>query len=121
LILKATERYELIRPILAGEKSVKERHEETGVPPSTLYYYLKRFRDGGGEIESLADKSSAAHSHPNWFTAEDKDKVVWYKVQHPEKSARQIAKELATEEILQINYHSVSDILKQRQLPGNFF
>jgi transposase len=121
LILKATERYELIRPILTGKTSIKERHEETGVPLSTLYHYLKRFREGGEQIESLADKSSAAHSHPNWFTEEDKDKVIQYKLHHPERSARQIAKDLATEEILQINYHSVADILKQRQLAGNFF
>ena len=119
--MKATERYELIHPILQGEKRVKEIHQETSVPLSTLYYYLKRFRDGGGQLESLADKPSAAHFHPNWFTEEDKDKVVWYKLQHPEKSARQIARDLAAEEILPINYHSVADILKQRRLTENFF
>ena len=119
--MEAIERYELIRPILHGEKSIKEVHLETGVPISTLYRYLKRFREGNFRLESLADKPFGAHSHPNWFTEEDKDRVVWYKIRHPEKSARQIAKDLAVEEILQISYHSVSDILKQRRLPENFF
>jgi len=82
---------------------------------------LKRYRESNGKIESLADKSNAPHFHPNWFTEEDKDKVVWYKLQHPEKSARQIAKELSDTGVLQIGYHSVSDILKQRRLTENFF
>jgi len=121
IILDAIQRYELIRPILHGEKTVKEIHQETGVPLQTLYYYVKRFREGKGQIESLANKSLGAHSHPNWFTEEDKDKVVLYKIHHPEKSARQIAKELSSADILQISYHSVSDILKQRSLTENFF
>ena len=119
--MEAIERYELIRPILHGEKSIKEVSIETGVPISTLCRYLKRFREGDFRVESLADKQFGAHSHPNWFTEEDKDKVIWHKIQHPEKSARQIAKTLAAENILQISYHSVSDILKQRRLPENFF
>jgi transposase len=117
--LEAIQRYELIRPILHGEKSVKEVHHETGVPLSTLYRYLKRFREGN--IESLADGSHAPHSHPYWFTEEQKDEVIWYKLKHPEKSARQIALDLSVNDILQISYHSVSDILKQRRLTAHFF
>jgi len=121
IILDAIQRYELIRPILHGEKTVKEIHKETGVPSSTLYHYLKRFREGSGQIENLADKPLGPHSHPNWFTEEDKDKVVWYKLHNPEKSARQIALDMTTEGILQISYHTVADILKQRSLTDNFF
>jgi len=120
-VMEAIERYELVRPILLGEKSVKQVHQETGVPISTLYRYLKRFGEGNYKIESLADKSNAPHSNPKWFIEEDKDKVVLYKLQHPEKSARQIAKELSDAGVLQIGYHSVSDILKQRRLPEIFF
>jgi len=36
-------------------------------------HYLKRFREGGEDIESLADKSHANHSHPKWLTREDKE------------------------------------------------
>jgi hypothetical protein len=120
-VLEAIQRYELIRPILHGEKSVKEVHHETGVPLSTLYRYLKRFREGNGNIESLADGSHAPHSHPYWFTEEQKDEVIWYKLKHPEKSARQIALDLSANDILQISYHSVSNILRQRRLTANFF
>lgn len=127
--MKATERYELIRPILQKEKTVKEVYSETEVPISTLYRYLTRFlicssaslRKGNERIESLALKSRAPHSNPHWFTEEQKDRVILYKFQNPEKSARQIAKDLASDGILQISYHTVSDILKQRQLTNNFF
>lgn len=66
--MDATQRYELIRPILQQEKTVKEVHQQTQVPPVTLYRYLRRFREGNGHIENLADKSHAIHSHPNWLT-----------------------------------------------------
>lgn len=46
------QRYELIRPILQGEKSVKKVHVETNVPLRTLYRYLLRFRQGAGDLES---------------------------------------------------------------------
>lgn len=91
------------------------------MPLSTLYHYLRCFREGDGQIGSLADKPLGSYSHPNWFTKEDKDKVVLYKVKHPEKSTRQIARELSEANILQISYHSVSDILKQRSLTEIFF
>ena len=78
--MNATQKYELIRPILKGEKNPKQSSEETGIPLSTIYYYLKRFRKGGGNIESLRDKSHANQSHPRWLTQEDKDKIVQYGV-----------------------------------------
>ena len=118
--MNAFQRYELIHPILKHEKKPKQVSEEANVPLSTVYYYLKRFREGGGKIESLADKSHAIHSHPKRLTQEDKDKVVQYKLQHPHLSSRQIAKALAKEDILQINYHSVADILKERSLTAPF-
>jgi len=118
--MKAIERYELIRPILRGEKSVKDVYIETKVPQPTLYRYLKLFREGGEQIESLADKSHAPKSHPLWFTPEQKDKVIQYKVKHPQRSARQIAKDLASDGILTISYHSVSNILNQHGLGGVF-
>ncbi len=119
--MNATHKYELIRPILKGEKIPKQTSKETGIPLSTIYYYLKRFQEGGGEIDSLADKSHAIHSHPKRLTREDRDKVVQYKLQHPHLSSRQIAEMLARENILQINYHSVADILKERGLAAPFF
>ena len=78
-----TQKYELIRPILNGQKTPKQASEETGIPLSTIYHYLKRFREGGGNIDSLADKSTAIHSHPKRLTKEDKDKVAQYKLHHP--------------------------------------
>lgn len=110
------QRYEIIRPILKGEKTPKQVSEETKIPLSTIYYYLKRFREGDGNIESLADRSHANSSHPNWLTQEDKNKVVLYRLQNSHLSSRQIAKGLAEEDILQISYHSVADILKERGL-----
>ncbi len=119
--VKSIQRYELIRPSLKHEKTPKQVSEETNVPLSTIYYYLKRFQEGGGNIESLADKSHANHSHPKWLTRKGKDEVAQYKIQHPHLSSRQIAKALAKEGILNINYHSVADILKERGLTTPFF
>ena len=91
------QRYKLILPILQKEKSVKQVHKETNVPVRSIYRYLRHFREGDGKLESLADKSHAAHSHPNWFAQKDKDKVVQYKLRHPHKSSRQLAVDMASE------------------------
>ena len=98
--MNATQKYELIRPILKGEKKPKQVSKKTGIPLSTIYHYLKRFREGGSNIDSLADKSRAIHSHPMRLTREDRDRVVQYKLQHPHLSSRQMAKALANEGIL---------------------
>ena len=118
--MDATQRYELIRPILHHEKTPSQVHEETGVPLSTLYDYLKRFREGGEQIESLADRSNAPKNHPNWLTETQKQIVVAYRQQHPHKSARQIAEELTEADIVSINYHSVADILNAYHVPAPF-
>ena len=118
--MNAIQRYELIRPILKHEKIPKQVSEETNIPLSTIYYYLKRFQEGGGNIESLADKTHAIHSNPEWLTQEEQDKVAQYKLQHPHLSSRQIAKVLTKEGILQISYHSVADILRDRGLTTPF-
>lgn len=109
--MNSIQRYELIRPILKKERTPEQVSKETNVPLSTIYSYIKRFQDGGESIESLADKPHASRSHPKWFTQEDKDKVIQYKLQHPHLSSRQIAKTLSDEGILQISYHSVTNIL----------
>ena len=119
--MTATQRYEVIRPIVQQEKSVHQVSIETGVPASSLYRYLKRLRSGNGQIENLADKSSAAHCHPKWFTEEEKAQVIEYKLENPPISARQISRDLAEKGILKINPHSVSDLLKARGLTGEFF
>ena len=108
------QRYELIRPILAGKKTVSRVHQETEIPISTLYRYLSRFRDSAGQVESLGDKSHASHTHPNWLTEEDEDLVVAYKLEHPEKSAPQIATELGETGVLEISARSIANILKAR-------
>jgi len=115
------ERYELIRPILKGEKKPKQVSEEKGVPLSSIYRYLKRLRDGNGDIKSLEDKSHAINSHPRRLTREDMDKVVQYKLQHPNLSSRKIAEALVQEGILQIHYRTVAGILKERGLTAPFF
>lgn len=107
------QRYELIRPILFGEKSVKEVHDETKVPLRTLYRYIKRFREGESQLLSLANNPRGPNTHPHWFTDADKQKVIDYFDSHPDRSARQIAKELTESGILKISYHSVADIIKQ--------
>ena len=119
--MNATQKYELIRPILCHEKTPKQVSEEENVPLSNIYRYLKRLRESDGNIESLEDKSHANQSHPKWLEPKDKNKVVQYKLHHPHLSARQIAKELAKEGILRINYHSVADILKECGLDTPFF
>jgi len=81
--VNAIQRYELIRPILRHEKTPKQVSEETNIPISTIYRYLKRHREGGGDVESLADKSHANQSHPKWLARKDKDKIVQYKLHHP--------------------------------------
>jgi transposase len=116
----ATQKYELIRPILKGEKTPKQVSEETNIPISTIYRYLKRYGESGEDIKSLADRSHANLSHPKWFTLKDRGKVVQYKLHHPHLSGRQIAKALAKEGILQINYHSVTDILRKHDLTAPF-
>ncbi|MFC1718639.1 helix-turn-helix domain-containing protein [Candidatus Poribacteria bacterium] len=119
--MNTTQKYDLVRPILQGEKTPKQTSKETGIPLSTIYYYLKRFQEGGGNIESLSNKSHANQSHPRWLTRVDKDKVVQYKIQHPHLSSRQLAKALDQEGILQIHDRTVSNILKERGLTAPFF
>jgi transposase len=114
------QKYELIRPILKGEKSPKQVSEEKEVPLSNIYRYLKRFQEGDGKIESLADKPHANQSHPRWLTQEDKDKIVQYKLQHPHLSSRMIAKELAREGILKVHDRTVANILRERGLTAPF-
>ncbi len=119
--VNALQRYEIIRPILNGEKTPKQVSEETSVPLSTIYYYLKLFRESGGDIKSLEDKSHATYSHPRRLTPGDKDEVVQYKIQHPHLSSRQIAEALTQEGIVQIRYRTVANILKERGLTAPFF
>ena len=118
--MNATQKYELIRPILKGEKTPKQASEEAGIPLSTIYYYLKRLKEGGDSIESLAAISHANKSHPRWLSQEDKDKVVHYKLQHPHLSSRQMAKLLAQRNILKIHGRTVSNILKEHCLTAPF-
>ena len=119
--MNALQRYEIIRPILKGEKTPKQVSEETSIPLSTIYYYLKLFRESGGDIKSLEDKSHAIHSHPKRLTREDKDKIVEYKLQHPHLSSRRIAEALTQEGILQIHDRTVVNILRERGLTTPFF
>ncbi len=119
--VNALQRYEIIRPILKGEKTPKQVSEETSVPLSTIYYYLKLFRESGGDIKGLEDKSHAIHSHPKRLKPEDKDKVVQYKIQHPHLSSRQIAEALTQGDILQIHDRTVANILRERGLTTPFF
>jgi transposase len=119
--MDSIQRYELIRPILRQEKSIKQIHQETSISIRTLYRYLKRFRDSNGQIESLADKSHAAHTHPRWFTQQDKEQVIEYFRQHPHQSATQIAKDLTGTGGLQISNGSVSQILNASPLTPPFF
>jgi transposase len=118
--VNATQKYELIRPILKGEKTPKQVSKEIGIPLSTIYYYLKRFREGRRDIKSLSDKSHANQSHPRWLTQEDKDKIAQYKLQHPHLSSRMIAKELNREDILKVHDRTVANILKERGLTTPF-
>ena len=119
--MNATQRYELIRPILKQEKTPKQVSQVENVPLSNIYRYLKRFQEGSEDMESLADKSHANHSHPRWLTPEDKDNVIQYKLQHPHLGSRKISEALAQEGILQISYHTVANILKERGLTAPFF
>ena len=119
--VNAIQRYELIRPILKHEKTPKQVSAETSLSVSTIYRYLKRFREGDGDIESLADKSHGNQLHPKWLTREDKDKVIQYKLQHPHLSSRQIAKMLTQGGILQIHDRTVVNILKEHGLTAPFF
>ena len=51
--MNATQKYELIRPILKHEKNPKQVSAETGFSLSTIYRYLKRLRASDGDIESV--------------------------------------------------------------------
>lgn len=113
------QRYELIRPILNREKTPKVVHQETGIPLSTIYWVLRRFREDG--IEGLADQSHAIHSHPQWLTEADKDKVVDFKRQHPHLTNRQIAAALSEAGILEIHDTTIAKILKARGVSSPFF
>ena len=115
------QRYELIRPILTGKKTAPQVEKEAEVSSRTLYRYLKRFREGDQQLESLADKSHAANSHPKWFTSEDKALVIRYRLENPSLSLRRLASELTQKGILEISYHSVANILKEGNFPEHFF
>ena len=119
--MNATQKYELIRPILKHEKNPKQVSAETGFSLSTIYRYLKRLRASDGDIESLADKSHANQLHPKLLTPEDKDKVIQYKLKHPHFSSRQIASGLTQEGILHIHDRTVINILKEHGLTAPFF
>ncbi len=119
--MNATQKYELIRPVLKGEKTPKQASEETGVPLSNIYRYLKRLREGDGDIKSLEYKSHAIHFHPKRLTPEGKYRIIQYKLQHPHLSSREIAKALAEEDILQIHYRTVGNILRDHGLTTPFF
>jgi len=110
-------RYELIRPILTGEKTVEQVETEASVSLRTLYRYLRRFREG----ESLADQSHAASSHPKWLTDEDKATVIRYKLENPSLSHRRLAQQLKEQGILEISYRSVANILTEGHFPEHFF
>ncbi len=119
--MNAIQRYELIRPVLKNEKTPKQISEGKGIPLSNIYRYLKRVREGGEDMESLADKSHASHSHSRWLTQEDKYEVIQYKLQHSHLSSRQIVAALAQEGIMQIHDRTVSNILKEHGLTAPFF
>jgi predicted transcriptional regulator YheO len=114
-------RYERIRPIITGEKTVSEVEQESGLSSRTLYRYLKRFREGNENFESLRDKSHAIHSHPKWLTDDEKAKVIRYQLENPSKSTRQIAQDLNTQGILEISYRTVANILTEGHLQKPFF
>ena len=118
--MDCTQRYELIRPILQGNKTVRQVAKESGISQRTLYRYLSRFTESGGKIESLADKSHAAHSHPNSFTDEHRAIVIDYKQKDPHKSCSQIAKALTDAGILQISDRSVLTIGKTFHVASPF-
>jgi transposase len=119
--MDATQRYELIRPILLKEKTVQQVHAESGVSISTLRRYVHRIRESGGQVESLADRPSVSHFHPKWLTVEHKDLVADYKQNHPHKSSRQIAADLTESGVLSISYRSVLNILSERRIASPFF
>ena len=54
--MDARTRYELIRPILIGERTVEQVEKESGLSGRTLRRYLSRLRESGGKVENLADK-----------------------------------------------------------------
>lgn len=114
-------RYELIRPIITGEKTVSEVEQESGLSSRTIYRYLLRFREGNENLESLRNKSHAIHSHPKWLTDDDKALVISYQLSNPSKSTRQIADDLKAEGILDISYRTVANILKEGHLQKPFF
>jgi transposase len=119
--LTATQRYKLIYPILSGEKTVREVHLSTRIATSTLYRYLQRYHQSGGELESLSDKSHAAHNHPNWFSEEDRDIVVNFKLQNPHFSSYQMADALTESNLLKISASTVRNVLTQRRIRTEFF
>ena len=118
--MNAIQKYELIRPILKEEKTPKQVSKEKNISLITIYRYLKRFRKGNRNMESLTDKSHTTHSHSKWLTKKDKDKVIQYKLQHPHLSSRQIAKVLTNEGILKISHNPVAGILEERGLSTPF-
>ena len=118
--MNAIQKYELIRPILKDEKTPRQVSEETSIPLSSIYRYLRQFHEGDDKMESLAGKSHASKSHPKWLSQEDKDKLIQYKLQHPHLSSRQISKALAQEGILQIHYRTVINILREHSLTAPF-
>lgn len=116
--MDVAQRYELIRPILQRDKTPKQVHQETGVALSSVYRYLKLFREEG--MEGLKDKSKAPHAHPKWFTKQQKDLVVQTKLDNPRLSARKIASQLTESGQLEISNKSVTNILHEHSIPLTF-
>ena len=63
--MNAIQKYELIRPILKHEKTPRQVSKEKNIPLVTIYRYLKRFRKGNEDMESLTDKPMLFVSIPN--------------------------------------------------------
>lgn len=76
-----SERTILIGEYLSGDYSIVELGRRRGVSRKTAHKWIERYEQGG--VEGLAERSRAAHRHPNEISQEMEERILSWKAQRP--------------------------------------
>ena len=108
------EKMEIIRLVENSEVSVKKTLKELGINRSTFYKWYQRYAENG--YDGLAYKYQPPLQFWNAIPPEEREKVVEIALEHPEKSARELAWYITDTQGYYISESSVYRILKDRDL-----
>ncbi len=104
------EKIEIIHLVEHSELPISRTLEELDVPRSTFYRWYQRYQDEG--IDGVNDLKPRAKQFWNRIPDIVRDQVVQFALEHPEKSARQLAWQITDTEGYFISESSVYRILK---------